>query len=202
MRKLAKKIGRDHELALQLWESDLYDAKIIALLIDDPKIITREQAEMQVDHLYQGHLAHVFSSCDAALAKTDFAVDLAVDWVKSESVIRRSCGYGLIYELSKSRKKSMPDDNFFIQLIEHIRLNFHDEHIAVQGSMGGALIGIGKRSALLNEVSLKLARELGPIHFESKGSKCEPLNVVKHLSSDYIRNKLGLNDIVAQTKEA
>ena len=36
LRKLAKQIGRDHELALKLWESDIYDAKIIALLIDDP----------------------------------------------------------------------------------------------------------------------------------------------------------------------
>ena len=35
LRKLAKQIGRDHELALQLWESDIYDAKIISLLIDE-----------------------------------------------------------------------------------------------------------------------------------------------------------------------
>lgn len=37
LRKLAKTIGRNHELALQLWDSDIYDAKVIALLIDDPK---------------------------------------------------------------------------------------------------------------------------------------------------------------------
>jgi 3-methyladenine DNA glycosylase AlkD len=37
LRKLAKQIGRDHKLALQLWKSDVYDAKIIGLLIDDPK---------------------------------------------------------------------------------------------------------------------------------------------------------------------
>jgi len=48
LRKLAKKIGRDHALALQLWESDNYDAKILGLLIDEPKELTREQAESQV----------------------------------------------------------------------------------------------------------------------------------------------------------
>jgi 3-methyladenine DNA glycosylase AlkD len=62
LRKLAKKIGRDHALAAQLWKSKNYDAKIIALLIDDPKKITREQAEKQVDELEGGYLAHVFSS--------------------------------------------------------------------------------------------------------------------------------------------
>ena len=63
LRKLAKQIGRNRDLALELWESDYYDAKIISLLIDDPKLITVEQAESQVEQLQEGHLAHVFSSC-------------------------------------------------------------------------------------------------------------------------------------------
>ena len=90
LRKLAKKIGRNHKLALQLWTSDFYDAKIISLLIDDPKKISREQVEEQVEEMNQGHLAHVFSTCNATLSKTPFARDLAVDWMKSESNIRKS----------------------------------------------------------------------------------------------------------------
>jgi hypothetical protein len=45
LRKLAKKVGRDHQLAKELWQSDYYDAKIISLLIDDPKKLTPEQAK-------------------------------------------------------------------------------------------------------------------------------------------------------------
>ena len=41
LRKLAKQIGRDHKLALQLWKSNVYDAKVIGLLIDDPKLVTK-----------------------------------------------------------------------------------------------------------------------------------------------------------------
>ena len=74
LRKLAKKIGRNHKLALQLWTSDFYDAKIISLLIDDPKKISREQVEEQVEEMNQGHLAHVFSTCNATLSKTPFAI--------------------------------------------------------------------------------------------------------------------------------
>ena len=56
LRKLAKQIGRDRALAQKLWKSDVYDAKVIGLLIDDPKQITREQAEQQVEELEGGHL--------------------------------------------------------------------------------------------------------------------------------------------------
>jgi hypothetical protein len=192
LRKLAKQIGRDHALALELWESDVYDAKTVGLLIDDPKQITREQAEAQVEQLQVGLLAHVFSSCDAALAKTPFVVALAADWMGCQDVDRRSCGYGLLYEVSKSKKKSAPDDAFFLDRIVHIARSFHGEPRRVQGAMGGALVGMGKRSVKLNAAALKVARAIGPIPIGADDSNCEPFDVVKHLTSDYITKKLGV----------
>ena len=77
LRKLAKRIGRNRELAHALWKTDVYEARVIALLVDDPARITREQAEKQVEELAGGMLAYVFASCDATLAKTSFVVELA-----------------------------------------------------------------------------------------------------------------------------
>ncbi|MFQ5583781.1 MAG: DNA alkylation repair protein [Calditrichia bacterium] len=45
LRKLAKRIGRDHRLAEQLWESGIHEARILACLIDDPGAVTEEQLE-------------------------------------------------------------------------------------------------------------------------------------------------------------
>jgi len=192
LRKLAKKIGRDHNLALELWGSEFYDAKIISLLIDDPKKITRQMAETQVESVNQGHLRHVFSSCGAALAKTAFVVEIAGDWVISKDARRRCCGYGLLYELSKSKKKSTPDENFFLAHIKHINTTYESEPLSVQGSMAGALLGIGKRTKMLNKAALKVARHIGPVEFETQSGKCEPFDVYKHLTSDYIKKKLGV----------
>ncbi|MCP4920651.1 MAG: hypothetical protein GY913_27445, partial [Proteobacteria bacterium] len=102
LRKLAKKVGRDHELSQRLWTSPWYDVRVLALLVDDPKAITRAQAEEQVDQVQVGQLAHVFSSCDATLARAPFVRELAEEWMASGDSIRERCGYGLLYELSKS----------------------------------------------------------------------------------------------------
>ena len=59
LRKLAKKIGRNAELAAELWKTDNHDARIISMLIDDPRKITREQIEAQVEQLEGGYLCHV-----------------------------------------------------------------------------------------------------------------------------------------------
>jgi 3-methyladenine DNA glycosylase AlkD len=189
LRKLAKKIGRDHDLAGQLWESDVYDAKVIGLLIDEPKKLTREQAERQVEELEDGLLRHVFATCDATLAKTSFAFDLACEWMDSEDVDRRRFGYALLYELSKKNPKGM-DDRFLLGRIDHIQKSIHEEDMWVRESMAGALLGIGKRNKELNQAAIRAAKAIGPIDVDyGDDNRCEPVDVLKHLTSDYLKKK-------------
>lgn len=192
LRKLAKRIGRDRELAQALWRTEVYDARVIALLIDEPAQITRDQAERQVEELAGGMLAHVFASCDATLAKTPFVVELAEQWVRSHDPVRRDCGYGLLYEVSKLSGKKAPTEEFFLAHIERIADTIDGESEKVRLSMGAALMGIGKRSAALNKAALKVALGVGPIEFTSASGKCEPFDVAKHLATDRLKEKLGV----------
>jgi 3-methyladenine DNA glycosylase AlkD len=192
LRKLAKEIGRNRKLAQELWKTDVYDARVIALLIDDPALITREQAEKQVEELAGGMLAHVFASCDATLAKTSFVVELADEWVRSDDPVRRDCGYGLLYEASKFSGKKAPSQEFFLAHVERISEKIDSEPEKVRLAMGAALMGIGKRSAVLNRAALKVARRVGPIEFTSVSGKCDPFDVVKHLDNDRLKEQLGL----------
>ena len=191
LRKLSKSVGRDPKLARQLWKSNIYEMKIISLLVDDPKTLTIEQAETQVEQLQGGYLAHVFSSCDATLAKAPFVVELADKWINSKDTVRQQCGYGLLYEISKSKKKSAPDEEYFLAHIAHIEKTYKKQSTDSLLSMAGALMGIGKRSKALNAAALKVARKIGPIDFDPDGS-CDPMDPTKHLTSDYIKKKLGI----------
>ena len=191
LRKLAKRVGRNRELAQALWKTDIYDARVIALLIDDPAQITRDQAEKQVEELAGGMLAHVFASCDATLAKTSFMVELAEEWVRSDDPVRRDCGYGLLYEASKLYGKKAPSEAFFLAHVERIADMIDGESEKVRLSMAAALMGIGKRSAVLNKAALKVARDVGPIEFTSASGKCEPFDVAKHLTMDRLKEKFG-----------
>lgn len=192
LRKLAKQVGKDHALAAELWKTNVYDARVISILIDDPKLITPEQAEAQVEQLgSKGHLAHAFSTCGAPLAKAPFVVELADAWMGSDDPIRQDCGFGLLYEIAKSKKKSAPDDVYFLRWIEHIAKSFPDRTPTVRLAMGGALLGVGKRNAVLNVAALEVATAIGPIEFDKTG-KCDPFDVAKHLGADALRKKLGV----------
>ncbi|MBE1300661.1 MAG: hypothetical protein GJ680_12255 [Alteromonadaceae bacterium] len=191
-RKLAKQVGKNRELAAQLWQQPNYDAKVLGLLIDNPKQITIEQAEQQVEQLAGGMLCHVFSSCDATLAKSPIAFQVAENWLSSEDPIRRRCAYGLVYELSKKKSKFY-DDSFFMSVINLIDSTFVNQSRPVLLAMGGALLGIGKRSAELNIASVALAKKIGSIDFNEDGQTCDPFDVLKHLTNDRLKEKLGIS---------
>ena len=190
LRKLGKKIGRDHKLALQLWKSEIYDARVLGALIDEPKKMTREQVESQVEELHQGMLAHVYCSCDATLAKAPFARELAVDWMDSNDEMRLRCGYLLLYELGKDTKDKALDDKFFSGYVNRIRETIHDQANWVRDAMNGSLLSIGKRNVKLNKTCLKAAKAIGPVHVDYGKNSCEPLDIAKHLTSDYVQKKL------------
>jgi len=192
LRKLAKQIGRDHKLALQLWKTKNHDAKIVGLLIDDPKQLTREQIEEQVKGVDPGSLSHVFSSCDATLPKASFAFDVAKDWIVAKDELRRRCGYGLVYELSKNMRNKALTDEFFLSCLNRIDEEIDAEESWVRLAMGGAVMGIGKRNKKLNKVAVKLAKRISPIEYDAGDTSCEPFDILKHLTSDYIKKKLGV----------
>ena len=190
LRKLARQVGRDPRLARELWETDVYDARVLGLLIDDPKQLTRERAEEQVEELADGMLTHVFSSCDATLAKAPIAFDLARDWIDSEDEMRRRCGWGLLYELSKKNPKGMGDD-FLLGCIDRIGEEIGAEPTWVRVAMGGALVGIGKRNQTLSRAAVRVAEKIGPIDFsDESGSRCDPFDPHKHLTSEAVKKKL------------
>jgi hypothetical protein len=193
LRQMARDIGRDRTLAEALWHTDVHEARVLALLIDDPARVTREQAERQVDALDGGMLAHVFSSCDATLAKTPFVVELADQWIRSDHPRRRECGYGLLYEASKFSGKKAPSEAFFLEHVAHIAATIDAESEKIRLAMAAALMGIGKRSAVLNQAALKVARDTGPIEFTSASGACEPFDVAKHLTTERLREKLGIS---------
>ena len=67
LRKLARKVGRNHNLALQLWKSANHDAKIIELLIDEPIKLTREQVE-DLTHRAATRARYIAMSLDETLS--------------------------------------------------------------------------------------------------------------------------------------
>lgn len=185
LRKLAREIGKNHELALELWEENARETRILASMIDIPKQVTEQQIEKWI---YDFDSWEVCDQCIMNLfEKTSFARDKAVEWsVKEEEFVKRA-GFVMMARLAVSDKKA-PDDWFdpFFPLITSESI---DNRNFVKKAVNWALRQIGKRNRTLHKKALKTAREIQRL--DSKSARWIASDALRELESEKVLKRVG-----------
>jgi 3-methyladenine DNA glycosylase AlkD len=184
IKKLAKGMSKDNELARELWNSEYLEAKHLACLLTDAKKIERE--ELHEMALNAGHWMLTHSFLQNVMAKAKNQVSISDEWRKSEDDQLRSCGFGMLYYMVKDKKIS---DDYFMPLVAQIQSQLQSESNFVKDQMNTALFAIGKRSAALHQASLQAAKKIGKVEVDYGDNSCQAMDVVKHLSSERLVEK-------------
>ena len=82
------------------------------------------------------------------------------------------------------------DVDYLLERITFIRDQIREEEMWVREAMNTALMGIGKRNWVLNEAAIAAAKAIGPVDIDyGEDNSCEPLDVLKHLTSPHVKKK-------------
>jgi 3-methyladenine DNA glycosylase AlkD len=156
LRKLARQVATDHDLALKLWDTGIHEARILATLIEDPKRVTRSQADRWARDLDSWDL--VDQLCNNLLRKTSFAHQLAGKWTDRNDEFVKRAGYSLIAVLAVHDKDA--DDKVFKGYLKLVESAAGDDRNFVMKSANWALRQIGKRSEKLWYDAVKTAQRI------------------------------------------
>lgn len=156
MRTIAKKIGKNHKFAMELWKTGHHEAKHIAIFIADPK---------EVDEKLMEELLKDFSSwdtvdncCGTLFTKTPYAFDKAIQWTKNKTEYQKRAGFVMMAELAIHNKTA--EDKKYENFFPHIIRESHDERNFVKKAVNWALRQIGKRNKRLCNKAIKAAKEI------------------------------------------
>jgi len=156
IRSIAKETKRDHELAIQLWQSGIHEAKILAALVDEKEKVTSEQMDAWVKDFDS------WDVCDQVIMnlfdRVPWAYEKAVEWAGREEEFVKRAGYAMMASLAVHDKKA--SDERFIVFLQVIRTGSTDERNFVKKAVNWALRQIGKRNISLNAEAVKCAREI------------------------------------------
>lgn len=149
--------GEMHSLALQIWDSDIHEARILAGFIDDPKLVTEEQMEQWVLGFDSWDVTDMI--CGNLFDRTQFAVEKAAEWsARSEEFVKRA-GFVLMAGLAV-HNKTMPDAQF-VEFLEIIKRESGDNRNFVRKAVNWALRSIGKsRNKYLYGKALEVCDEI------------------------------------------
>jgi 3-methyladenine DNA glycosylase AlkD len=184
MRKIAKAIGRNHRLALELWKTGIAEARIVASMMDDPDRVTTTQAERWVRDFNSWDVCD--QVCQNLFIKTPWVWQKIWAWTDRDEEYVKRAGYALIATLA-SHAKDAPDARF-IQLFPILKRGAADERNFVKKAVSWALRNIGKRNRSLNQAALALAREIQ--RMDSRAARWVATDVLRELASDTVRRRL------------
>jgi 3-methyladenine DNA glycosylase AlkD len=184
MRKLAKEIGRDNKLALDLWRTGIAEARIVAGMVGDPAKLTEEQMEDWVKDINSWDVCD--QVCDNLFEKNQLAWKKIIDWSEREEEFVKRTAFSLIACLSWHDKKA--SDEKFIELLPVIIRGATDERNFVKKAVNWALRNIGKRNLNLNRAAINTAKEIQRL--DSKAARWIAADAIRELESDAIQSRL------------
>jgi 3-methyladenine DNA glycosylase AlkD len=184
LRRFARDLGHDHELAAALWASGVHEARLLASLVDEPAMVSEAQMDAWVADLDSWDVCD--GVCGNLFDRTPFALDKAVEWSSREPEFQKRAAFALMASAAVHRK-DLPDAAF-ASLLPVIRAQATDERNYVKKAVSWALRQIGKRSSGLNSRAVRTAERIERI--ESPAARWVARDALRELRSDAVQARL------------
>jgi 3-methyladenine DNA glycosylase AlkD len=181
---IARKIGKNHELGLKLWETGIHDAKLLGMLISEPERVRSAQMERWVRDfdnwdVCDGTCCHLFVDAKLAWSKANA-------WTKRKREFEKRAGFALAAYLAIHDKKAK--DAAFRTFLRAIEREAWDERNFVKKAVYWTLRNIGKRNRRLNRETIAVAERI-----RKKGTKAGrwiAADALRELNSEAVQKRL------------
>jgi 3-methyladenine DNA glycosylase AlkD len=184
LRELAKKYKRDHQLAENLWETGIHEARILASMIDDPKMVSDYQMEKWISDFDSWDL------CDQVIMnlfeKHLDAYKKALLWCKRETEFEKRAGFVMMARLAVSDKKA--GDEMFLSFFPYLIKGASDNRNMVKKAVNWAIRQIGKRNIKLHSEAIKLSELI--LQMEWKSAKWIATDALRELNHEKIISRI------------
>jgi 3-methyladenine DNA glycosylase AlkD len=156
MKTLAKELGRDHELALALWDTGWYEARILTSFVDEPSKVTPSQMDSWMRDFDNWAICDTI--CFQLFDRTPHAWKKIDQWSKRKKEFEKRAGFALLAAVALHDKKAT--DAPFTRSLKLIEAAASDDRNFVKKGVSWALRSIGHRNKALHSASADLAAKL------------------------------------------
>lgn len=177
IRKLARRVGRGHALALQLWDSGIHEARILATIVDQPECLTRRQMSAWAKDFDSWDVCD--QACMNLFWRSPDAWAMAKKWSQARGEFVRRAAFALIASMA-NKQKDAPEEVWGLAF-EMIVGAATDERNFVRKAVNWALRGVGKRSPRLRREAITVAKRIREM--DSKAARWIAADALRELQS-------------------
>ncbi len=193
---IAKEIGKDNDLALALFESGIYEGRLLCSKIFKPKDVTEELMEKWVKTFENWEVCDSFSM--GLFAKSPFAIKKSLTWTSRKAEFEKRAGFATLAAYCMADKAA--ENEVFRKFFSIIKKEAYDERLYVKKAVNWALRNIGKRNIDLNHEAIDVANEL--LNHSNPAALWIAKNALAELQKDGVRMSDYPRHIYRNTKQA
>ncbi len=153
---LAKRLGRSHELAAALWDTNVYEARMLTSFVDEPERVTAAQMDRWCRDFDNWGICDTL--CFKLFDQTPHAWAKVAQWGDKHDEFVKRAAFALLASLAAHDKSATNDQ--FIETLPLIERAATDERNFVKKGVSWALRTLGRRNAVLNDAAVTVARRL------------------------------------------
>jgi len=195
LKKIIKKIKKDHELSLALYNTGNSDAMYLAGLIADEDKITKAELQDWADKAYWYYISEYTVPWVAAESK--FGLELGLEWIDSGNELLETAGWSTLASIASLKSDDELDLDLYTSLLIRIEKDIHQSKNRVRYTMNGFVIAIGSYIESLSEQASMTAGIIGKVAVEMGGTACKV-----PLAKDYIQKVVDKNKVGKKRKSA
>lgn len=184
LRKLAKTLGKNHDLAIALWDTGIHDARLLASMVDESDKVTSSQMDKWAKDFNSWDICD--QCCNNLFVFTVYSDIKANSWSKSNVEFVKRAGFVLMAVQAVHHRTENNDK--FIAYFDIIKQNAGDDRNFVKKAVNWALRQIGKRNWELNELALSVCEELQ--QSDSKTAKWIASDAIRDLTSNTAKRRI------------
>ena len=156
IKALGKQLGQRNDLAIALWNTGVYEARMLTSFIADPALLTSTQMDRWCKDF--DNWAICDAMCFNLFDRSPHRWAKVKQWSTSRKEFEKRTAFALLWSLSVHDKKAA--DEQFIDGLGLIERAASDERNFVKKAVNMALRAVGKRNQKLNSAAVLLARRL------------------------------------------
>lgn len=156
IQKLAKQLGRDHALALALWKTGVYEARMLSAYVDEPARVTAAQMDAQARAFDNWAICDTL--CFVLWVRTPHASSKIRRWATHRGEFVKRASFALLASVALRDEQARDAD--FLRGLKLVEKAAADERNFVKKGVNWALRGIGSRNLALNAAALAVADRL------------------------------------------
>ena len=189
LKKIAKRVGKDYQLALDLFRTGNYDAMYLAGLIADDSRMTKKDLQQWLDQAYCPGINEY--TVPWVAAESAHGWELGLKWIESKNEQHAAAGWSTLSSVAGRRDDSELDVPAFKKLLDRVEKSIHEQPNRVKYTMNGFVIAVGSYIEPLHKRAVEVGKSIGKVSVEMGGTSCKVPFAPDYIKKVEARGSLG-----------